>query len=45
MGACLDLIHGMRGDLVGVAVLIELLALQGRDKLNLGDRLHAVLQV
>ncbi len=45
MGACLDLIEGMRGDLVGVAVLIELKALEGRSKLNLGDRLHAVLQI
>lgn len=45
MGACLDLIEGMHADLVGVAVLIELTALNGRSKLNLGDRLHAVLQM
>src|SRR5690606_26935248 len=45
MGACLDLLAGMRADLVGVAVLIELVALEGRRKLGLDDRLHAVLKM
>lgn len=45
MGACLDLLSGMRCDLVGVAVLIELTALGGREKLALGENLHAVLRI
>jgi hypothetical protein len=35
----------MRADLVGVAVLIELVALEGRRKPGLDDRLHAVLKL
>lgn len=45
MGACLDLIEGMRAELVGVAVLIELLELKGRERFDLGDKLHAVLRL
>jgi adenine phosphoribosyltransferase len=42
MKACCDLVDQLKGELVGVAVLIELEGLKGRDKLNVP--VHSVLQ-
>ena len=41
--ATVDLVKRLGGEVHGVAVLIELLALSGRDRLT-GERIHAVLQ-
>jgi adenine phosphoribosyltransferase len=41
MQACCDLVAGLGGEIVGIAVLIELAFLKGRDKL--GYPLHSVL--
>lgn len=41
--ATVDLVRQLGGDVHGVVVLIELLALKGRDKLT-GENVHAVLQ-
>jgi adenine phosphoribosyltransferase len=43
MRACCDLVNHLGGDLVGVAVLIELGALNGRAKIE-PAKLHSVLQ-
>lgn len=43
MKACCDLVKHLGGELVGVAVLIELEALKGRDKLD-GVPVHSVLR-
>ena len=42
MTACVDLVKSLGGEVVGVAVLIELLGLGGRDKLDVPD-VHSVL--
>ncbi|QOV91507.1 adenine phosphoribosyltransferase [Humisphaera borealis] len=42
MTACIDLVKSLGGEVVGVAVLIELLGLNGRDKLDVPD-VHSVL--
>lgn len=45
MKACIDLVEKLGGDLAGVAVLIELEFLNGRDKLDRHGRdVHSVLQ-
>jgi adenine phosphoribosyltransferase len=43
MKACSDLVEKIGGHVVGLAVLIELMGLKGRDKLN-GQKVHSVLQ-
>jgi adenine phosphoribosyltransferase len=43
MEACVKLVRQLGGDLVGVAVLIELLALNGRDRIS-PLALHSVIQ-
>ena len=43
MKACSDLVEKIGGKVVGLAVLIELMGLRGRDKLN-GAPVHSVLQ-
>jgi len=43
MKACVDLVKQLGGDLVGVAVLIELEALAGRAKIE-GTKVHSVLR-
>jgi len=43
MKACCDLVDQLGGEIVGVAVLIELTALHGRDKIKPYDNVHAVL--
>ncbi len=43
LGACLDLIKKLGGEIVGVTVLIELMFLKGRDKVRPHD-VHAVIQ-
>ena len=43
MKACCDLVHHLGGTIAGVAVLIELTGLKGRDKLTAHD-VHAVIQ-
>ena len=43
MKACIDLVKQLGGDLVGVAVMIELSGLKGREKLG-GVPVHSVLQ-
>jgi len=43
MKACVDLVRQLGGDLIGVAVLIELLGLKGRDKIA-PLNCHSVLQ-
>ncbi len=42
MKACVDLVKQLGGDVVGVAVLIELVGLNGRDKIDVDD-IHSVL--
>ena len=42
MTACVDLVRKLGGEVVGVAVLIELAGLNGRDKLDVPD-IHSVL--
>jgi adenine phosphoribosyltransferase len=43
MKACSDLVDKIGGHVVGLAVLIELMGLKGRDRLN-GQKVHSVLQ-
>jgi adenine phosphoribosyltransferase len=43
MKACVEMVRQLGGDLTGVAVLIELSALKGRDKLG-EDQVHSVLK-
>lgn len=43
MKACCDLVEQLGGNIVGIAVLIELVGLKGRDKV-LGHKLHSVLK-
>jgi adenine phosphoribosyltransferase len=43
MKACIDLVEKIGGKVVGLAVLIELMGLKGRDKMN-GAAVHSVLQ-
>ena len=43
MKACCDLVEDLGGDIVGVAVLIELAALGGREKVE-PYKVHSVLQ-
>ncbi len=43
MKACCDLVHHLGGELAGVAVLIELAGLKGREKLG-GVPVHSVLR-
>ena len=43
LGACLDLIKKLGGEVVGVTVLIELMFLKGRDKVRPHD-VHAVIK-
>ena len=43
MKACSDLVEKIGGKVVGLAVLIELMGLNGRDKLG-GHEIHSVLQ-
>jgi adenine phosphoribosyltransferase len=43
MKACCDLVDGLGGEIVGIAVLIELLGLQGRDKIA-PRPVHSVIQ-
>jgi adenine phosphoribosyltransferase len=43
MRACCDLVKQLKGELVGVAVLIELAGLNGREKIP-GTQVHSVLQ-
>jgi len=43
MKACCDLVKHLGGDLVGVAVLIELESLGGRSKIE-GTKVHSVLR-
>jgi adenine phosphoribosyltransferase len=43
MRACCDLVTHLGGEIAGIAVLIELAGLHGRDKLPVKD-IHAVLQ-
>lgn len=43
MKACCDLVKQLKGELVGVAVLIELAQLKGREKIA-GTPVHSVLQ-
>jgi adenine phosphoribosyltransferase len=43
MKACCDLVEGLRGQIVGVAVLTELLALGGRAKVA-PHKVHSVLK-
>ena len=45
MKACLDLVHLLGGELMGVTVLIELAFLHGRDKLKPYDHVHAVMKI
>jgi adenine phosphoribosyltransferase len=42
MKACCDLVKGLGGEVVGVAVLIELLGLNGRDRVDVPD-IHSVV--
>ena len=42
MNACVDLVKQLGGEIVGVAVLIELAGLNGRDRLDVPD-VHSVL--
>ena len=42
MKACVDLVKKLGGEVVGVAVLIELMGLNGRDKIDVDD-IHSVL--
>lgn len=42
MNACVDLVRKLGGEVVGVAVLIELAGLNGRDKVDVSD-IHSVL--
>jgi adenine phosphoribosyltransferase len=42
MNACVDLVRRLGGEVVGVAVLIELAGLKGRDKVDVED-IHSVL--
>ena len=44
MRTCCDLIEKIGGRIVGITVLIELAALNGRDKLKPGQDVHAVIQ-
>lgn len=45
MKACVDMVEKLGGELAGIAVLIELEFLNGRDKLGSdGNRVHSVLQ-
>lgn len=44
MKACCDLVQRLQGDIVGVDVLIELTALNGRSQLSVCGDIHAVLQ-
>ena len=43
MHACCKLVQGMRAEIVGIAVLIELLALNGRQSLREFGEVHSVL--
>lgn len=43
--ACCDLVEKLQGDLVGISVLLELTALNGRSRLKNPDLLRAVLKV
>lgn len=43
MQACCDLVTGMKADIVGITVLIELLFLRGRDRLRRFGEVHSVL--
>jgi len=45
LGACLDMVEHLGGELAGVAVLIELTALKGRAALPNPALLHAVLRL
>ena len=45
MRACCDLVHGLKGSIVGIAVLIELTVLSGREKLKPYSGIHAVIRV
>jgi adenine phosphoribosyltransferase len=42
MKACVDLVKQLGGEVVGVAVLIELVGLNGRDKIDVDD-IHSVI--
>lgn len=44
MKACCDLIDQMGGEIVGVTVLIELMFLDGRRRLDPYDQVHAVIR-
>ncbi len=44
MKACCELVEKLDAEIVGVTVLIELIALQGRDKLGRHGNVHAVLR-
>lgn len=43
MHACCKLVQGMRAQIVGIAVLIELAALHGRDQLKPFGKIHSIL--
>ena len=42
--ACLDLVHDLGADIVGVTVAIELEFLNGREKIKPYDNVHSVIQ-
>ncbi|TVQ31112.1 MAG: adenine phosphoribosyltransferase [Phycisphaeraceae bacterium] len=42
--ASLDLVEELGADVVGASVLIELVALRGRDRIGEGRRLHSLIQ-
>ncbi|MBC7834925.1 MAG: adenine phosphoribosyltransferase [Phycisphaerales bacterium] len=44
MRACCDLVQGMKADIVGITVLIELAALNGRERLTGFAPVHSVMQ-
>jgi adenine phosphoribosyltransferase len=44
MQACCELVSGMKADIVGITVLIELVFLKGRDRLRRFGDVHSVLR-
>lgn len=44
MEACCKLVKGLKAEIVGISVLIELVALRGRERLGASDAVHAVLR-
>lgn len=44
MQACCELVSGMKADIVGITVLIELMFLKGRDRLRRFGDVHSVLR-